>query len=325
MASGIWASLRIDLYNPPMYAELGRITVFCFAASYAVGLALEVLRLFQARPALRWLALGFTSAGLIAHSIYVAVNPLPLQTAFGSLIFLAWILAVFCVYGAVHHSRLAWELFVLPVVLGLVLLSQVFPDGTPHEHVGPTWRAAGLRRPALLARAARRADAAGRGRRLRRLCGQRHVSGAAASPQNQATAGPGSAMLSLERLESMNRRAIVLAFPLLTAGLLVAVGSDAEAARQLARAGRTRRSSARRLCGSSSPFCCYLRYGIHAGGRQVAWLTIVAFGLLLLALVAGSPLHAGGARHDALLAVGMQLPRHAGGRARTAGLRRRQA
>ena len=109
-----------------MPAEFGRITVFCFAATYAVALGLELLRQFQARPALRWLALSFACAGLIAHSLFVAVNPLPLQTAFGSLIFLAWILAVFCVYGAFHHKRLAWELFVLPLVLGLVLLAQIF-------------------------------------------------------------------------------------------------------------------------------------------------------------------------------------------------------
>ena len=36
-----------------------------------------------------------------------------------------------------------------------------------------------------------------------------------------------------------------------------------------------------------------LRYGIHAGGRQVAWLTILAFGLLLLALMTAHPFAAG--------------------------------
>src|SRR5579862_6963151 len=122
-----------------MAAELGRITVFCFGASYAVALFLELVRLFQARPALRWLALGFTAAGLVAHTAFVAVNPLPLQTPFGSLIFLAWILAVFCFYGACHHRRLAWEIFVLPLVLGLVLLAQAFPAGSPPQPSQTGW------------------------------------------------------------------------------------------------------------------------------------------------------------------------------------------
>jgi ABC-type uncharacterized transport system permease subunit len=38
----------------------------------------------------------------------------------------------------------------------------------------------------------------------------------------------------------------------------------------------------------------YLRYGIRAGGRQVALLTIVAFALMLAALVAVHPFLPGG-------------------------------
>ena len=78
---------------------------------------------------MRWLTLACTGAGLVAHTAFVAVHPLPLQTSFGSLIFLAWILAVFCLYGSIHHRRLAWGLFVLPLVLGLLALAEVFPEG----------------------------------------------------------------------------------------------------------------------------------------------------------------------------------------------------
>ena len=35
----------------------------------------------------------------------------------------AWVLAVFYLYGSLHHTRLAWAVFVLPVVIGLVGLA----------------------------------------------------------------------------------------------------------------------------------------------------------------------------------------------------------
>src|SRR5439155_20454918 len=117
---------------------LGRITVFCFAASYAVALVLELLHQFRPRPLLRLVALGSAGAGLVAHTVFVAVNPLPLQTSFGSLIFLAWILAVFCFYCSIHHRRLAWGLFVWPVVLGLIGLAEI-TEGSPRRQTEPTW------------------------------------------------------------------------------------------------------------------------------------------------------------------------------------------
>src|SRR5438094_3647954 len=133
-----WRARGRRAYNRLMPADLGKITVFCFAASYAVALAAELLQQFLQRPPLRWLALGFATAGLVAHTAYVAVNPLPLQTSFGSLIFLAWILAVFCWFGSIHHRRLTWGLFVWPLVLALIGLAEV-TEGSPQRPTEPTW------------------------------------------------------------------------------------------------------------------------------------------------------------------------------------------
>src|SRR5262249_30263961 len=98
-----------------MLSVVERITIFCFAASYGVALALELWHLFQPRPILRLVSLGFGAAGLLAHTFFVVVQPLPLASPHGSLLFLAWILAVFYFYGSIHHARLAWGLFVLPL------------------------------------------------------------------------------------------------------------------------------------------------------------------------------------------------------------------
>src|SRR5580704_17223725 len=102
------------------------ITRFCFGASYAAALGLELAQLLRPRPALRAVALLFGFAGLFAHTIFLAVQRPTLQSTYGSLLFLAWVLAVFYLYGTVHHRRVAWAIFVLPLVLGLVVLSGYF-------------------------------------------------------------------------------------------------------------------------------------------------------------------------------------------------------
>ena len=248
------ANVAGKLYLEIMPAEFGRITVFCFAASYAVAFGLELLRLFQARPALRWLALGFTAAGLLAHSIFVVVNPLPLQTAFGSLIFLAWILAVFCIYGDFHHRRLAWEIFVLPLVLGLVLLAQVFDAGAPPFPSDPGWGWYAFEgkhfwpifHGSLMLLAAV-------GVSVGFLASVMYLVQTYRLKTKQMP-GQGLRLWSLERLEAMNRRAIVLVFPLLTAGLLVAAAEMLEKPNGSQGLENTKVVSTIAVCGSSLRF-----------------------------------------------------------------------
>jgi ABC-type transport system involved in cytochrome c biogenesis permease subunit len=276
-----------------MPAELGHITVFCFAASYAVAFGLELLGMLVARPALRWLSLGFTAGGLIAHSVFVAVNPLPLETSFGSLIFLAWILAVFCFYGACHHRRLAWEIFVLPLVLGLVLLAQLFPAGSPARPSQAEWELFALGGKSfwpifhgILMLLAAVGICVGFVASVMYLVQTYRL-------KMKRMPGKGLRLWSLERLEAMNRRAVVLAFPLLTAGLLVA------AAQMLGMPDSGRGLENWKVVSTVAlwvvfAILLYLRYRVHAGGRQFALLTIVAFALMVSALIAVHPFSPGG-------------------------------
>src|SRR5688500_14851139 len=126
-----------------MPASLSRVTVFCFAASYAVALALELWHAYRPRPILRYASLGFGAAGVFAHALFVVFQPLPLASSFGSLLFLALILAVFYFYGALHHDKLAWGVFVLPLVLGLVILAILFSPSRGEEE--PTTAGFGFR------------------------------------------------------------------------------------------------------------------------------------------------------------------------------------
>src|SRR5439155_24157515 len=42
---------------------------------------------------------------------------------FGLMLFLSWIIAIFYLYGAIHHKHFAWSIFALPLVLGLLALA----------------------------------------------------------------------------------------------------------------------------------------------------------------------------------------------------------
>jgi ABC-type transport system involved in cytochrome c biogenesis permease subunit len=271
---------------------LGKVTAFCFAASYGVALALELLQLLRPRPILRVLSLGFGGAGLLAHTIYVWVNPLPLETAFGSLVFLAWVLAIFYLYGSLHHRRFAWGLFVLPLVLGLVALAELF-----HRPAGPrapavSWELLSLHGKqfwpvlhGLLLLLAAVGVCVGFVASVMYLVQVYRL-------RKKMSPGRGVRLLSLERLEAMNRRAVLIAFPLLTAGLLVGLGlllHNGESA-----SGYVRILS---MVGLWLVFAIllYLRYRVHARGQRMALLTIVAFALLLASLVSVHPFAPGGA------------------------------
>src|SRR5688572_2021696 len=111
-----------------------RVTLFCFAASYAVALGLELWHLVRPRPIHRLLANFFGGAGLLAQTIYLAVQRPPLGLQYGLLLVLAWVLAVFYLSESLHHGRQPWGIFVLPVLLILVLLAAFF--GPRAEEVG---------------------------------------------------------------------------------------------------------------------------------------------------------------------------------------------
>jgi ABC-type transport system involved in cytochrome c biogenesis permease subunit len=274
-----------------MAAIIERTTVFCFAASYGVALVLELWHLLAPRPIARLVGLGFGAAGLLAHTFYLLAQPMDLATPASSLLLLAWILAVFYLYGSIHHYRHAWGLFVLPLVLGLVVLAAIVPvspssEGAPNsgeqsllaDFAGP--RFWGLVHGVLVLLAGVGISVAFVASvmylvQVRRL-------------RAKSALGHGVKMMSLERLEAMNRKAILWAFPLLTAGLIVGAV--------------LRWHQGNLLVGWESPkivsalglWCVfaillYLRYGAHARGRQVALLTLLAFAIMICALL--SPVH----------------------------------
>lgn len=260
------------------------ITTFCFGASYTVALALELVQLIKPRPVLRLVGIGFGAAGLLAHSLFLFVQvPADLAQRYWSMLFLAWIVAVFYLYGAIHHRQQAWGVFVLPVVLGLIGLAGVAP---PEDGVDRSW-------PSVLEdfRGERFWGSIHGGLLLLASVGvcvgfvasvmyliQAHRLRAKMPPDS------GLKLLSLERLEAMNRRAVNLAFPLLTIGVIVGL------VLMIHRYDQLQGWADPKILGSVGlwvvvALLLYLRYGYHLRGRRLAQLTIAAFVLLLVTLV----------------------------------------
>ncbi len=264
------------------------IKIFCFGASYAVAFALELLYLFRPRPIFRLVGNGFGCAGLLAHTYFILDKRLLLAEPYASLLFLAWILAVFYLYGAFHHNNVTWGVFVLPLVLALTILgslslrAQEIPRGFALE---PLFSLRGERFwgqfHGTLVLLAGVGICVGFIASIMYLV-QVHRLKAKVPP------GRGMRMLSLERLENMNRRAIILAFPLLTVGLIVGVVLGIQGQSSFVNWTNPKLMS---IVGLWVVFAIllYLRYASHARGQRVAVWTIIAFGLLVLSLV--SPVH----------------------------------
>jgi ABC-type uncharacterized transport system permease subunit len=262
-----------------MPAFLERVTVFFLAASYGVALALEFWHLVQPRPILRYCAIGFGAAGVLAHVFYLAVQPISLAAPAGSLLLLALVLAVFYVYGSIHHRHVAWGLFVLPLILGLVVLAWVLPPPASSEGVASVWTGVSFWGMAhgILVMLAAVGISVGFVASVMYFV-QAHRLRAKLPPS------PGMKMLSLERIETMQRRAILWAFPLLTVGLLVGL---VLLAHQGAWADAWNSPLILSTLGLWLVFAVllYLRYGVHVRGKQAAAWTMVAFAFLIVSLV----------------------------------------
>ena len=273
-------------------SPLQGITHACFGLSYLCAFLLELARLLW--PGVGWRAAGlvFGVAGVVAHSAYLLINQPTPAAPYGSLLLLAWVLALFYLYGTVHHAKQAWAVFVLPVVIGLVGLSLALVAATPEATAFsvPGWAAGdrlwGMVHGVLIFLASVGVSVSFlasvmyliQARRLRR----------------KVAPGRGMPMLNLERLETMNRRALNWAFPMLTAGLLVgtillqhghALGDNVLSLKVLSTAGLW----------LVFLVLLYLRYGAHVPARRLALFSIGAFALLIVALVASHPFAAGGA------------------------------
>ena len=256
--------------------NLDRISIYCFAACYTLAFVLELGELLRPGRPLRWLRRALAAAGLVAHTAYIASNAMPLQGGHSVVMLLSLILAVYHPSGTFHYQRTAWGLFVLPVILLLVALARWQPQSLapivpPPEQGQQIWVWLHL---------------------VFLLFGQVGLCVAFMASlmylvkwsqlRRKSVLGASVPMPNLERLETIHRRAVNLAFPLFTCGLLIGfllmlqTGSMRWSDSKLVTAG---------LLWIVFALLMLVRYLLHVRGRWVALLTILAFGFLLAALV----------------------------------------
>ena len=264
---------------PPMSDLLIHISTSCFAASYLLAFGCELARLRWPSVTLRWVGLAWGGIGLFTHSVFLAVHHPSPAAAYGATLAVAWVLAVFSLYGSLHAPRRAWAVFILPMVLGLVALAVFAVSSTDKTAVLGDKLWATVHGLFVLLAAV--------GVCVGCLASVMYLIQADRLRRKLPPLGRMN-LLSLERLEQMSRRAVNLAFPLLTVGLLL----GAVLLRQYHDLADNWFSL--KVLGTVGLWAVfgvlmYLRYAAGVSGRRLAWLTIAAFGLMLVVLLAAHP------------------------------------
>jgi ABC-type uncharacterized transport system permease subunit len=270
---------------------IDRLSVLCFAGTYSLALLAELARFFV-RSGIRWYAAtGLMALGWLVQTAFLAnlalKNPMVLVTTpFESVVVLSWIVALIGLYLMVRSPRqVATGMFVLPLVLGLIIIAGWF---APRES---DWLECGgmiafwgtVHGIFLLGGAVFTCVAFFAGLmylvQMRRLKAKRPLRFGLALP-------------SLEQSERINRGAITIAFPLLTFGLLIGMILSVTARyddNTVAMAHKLRWTDPKVL----SALLMWLVFAVllHARfrpamrGKSVMVLTIVAFGFLVFTWV----------------------------------------
>ncbi|MGE3822011.1 MAG: inner membrane protein YpjD [Isosphaeraceae bacterium] len=265
-----------------------RLTVLCFAGTYALALAGELAR-FVVRTPLRWyVTLGLTLLAWVVQTVYLATHAggggLPFATRFDSLMMLSWVFAAIALYLMVHSPRAAVGTFVLPIVLALTVIAGI--TGATEPDWGGAWSDAtafwgmvhGL---FLLAGAVSTCLAFAAG--LMYLAQARRLK--AKRPSRR-----GFSLPSLEQSERLNRGAVAVAFPLLTFGLLIGVVLSLSVGRGGGGQGAALRWTDPKVVSALITWVVFAallhaRFRPAMRGRGVVLLTIVAFAFLVFTWV----------------------------------------
>jgi len=273
--------------------RLAGVTVFCFFASYALALAADWARASAWKSWARITTLLFAAAGFVAHTAFLlnrsaAANLPPLLGSSQDwLLVLAWLMVLSYLVLTTFDRELAIGLFVLPLVILMCAASWLVNDArTAGLDALRGWK---LLHASLLV-LGMLGVLVGFVIALMYVVQQRRL-------KHREPAQPGMRIPSLDRLARLNRWAVLLAFPLLTLGVLTGVGlavmgEAAKANVQLEGSGLLRVLFADPVvvghlavwAAMAALFVWLLTSG-RTAGRQVALLTLWAGGFLLVTLL----------------------------------------
>jgi ABC-type uncharacterized transport system permease subunit len=267
---------------------MDKLTVLCFAGTYALALLAEIAR-FAARlreAAGRVAPAALAALGWAVHTAYLGNlaaqrRAVPVTTAFESLLVLGWVLAAIALYLMARGGRANAA---GPIVLGLTLADLTVaalwaPRGGSWEGLGGWMRFWGAVHGIFLLLGAVCTC-------LAFVFGLTYLA-QARRLKLKRPAGRGVALPSLEQSERWNRSAITLAFPLLTAGLLIGLGLTIAAHRAGGVGLAWTDPKVLSMVAVWFVFAALLhaRFRSEWRGRRVMVLTVVAFAFLAFAMV----------------------------------------
>jgi len=270
-----------------------RLSVLCFGGTYGLALLCDLARFAVRWPGRWWATLGLTSLAWIVQTAYLGnltlVNhQLPVTTAFESMIVLSWVLAGVGLYLIVRAPRpVAVGMFVLPLVLGLVMIAGFWAPREDWLH--PRWSGATVfwgTAHGLLYLVGAVGSCVGAAAGLMFLAQSHRL-------KHKRPPRFGFALPSLEQSERVNRAAITVAFPFLTAGLVVGLALEVVAEQTgMPRVGW----SDPKVVGGVAMWLVFAillhaRFRPEMRGRRVMLLTLVAFVSLAIATVGVDLLH----------------------------------
>jgi ABC-type uncharacterized transport system permease subunit len=276
---------------------LSHVGIICFAASYAIVLAMEVSRLLFRSGIRGAIMLAWAGAGLFAHTAYLyyrAANTtgVPLSSWQDWYLVAAWVLMAVYLYLLYFYPRTSIGLFLLPIVLGLIGIATFAASATafPREPASKVWGA--IHGASLAAAAVSMLVGFAAGVmylwQMRRLKQKRPL-------------GQGLRLPSLEWLQRINQRAIIIAMILLGIGVLGGVILNSINHRP----GQEQLPLYDPLILSTLTMFFWLLAAVVVSqvfmttwrGRKVAYLTLISFVFLVAALALGLSLktqHGGG-------------------------------
>jgi ABC-type uncharacterized transport system permease subunit len=260
------------------------ISITCFLASYAVALALEVSRLFFRSGVRGALMVGFSAAGLLAHTLYLAHRAAtnaasPLSSELDFYLVAAWVLAVVYLYLTFYHPQHRMGLFVLPAVLVFVISARLFADPRPFPKTTASYWWGAIHGICLLLGTV--AVTVGFLTGVMYLLQARRL-------KKKLPPGQGLRLPSLEWLQRMNARTIALAALTLTGGFLAGIVLNLINARQGSGVPWTDPvilSSSFLMVWMIVAWLFNHLYKPAQQGRKVAYLTVASFIFLVIALV----------------------------------------
>lgn len=264
------------------------VNIICFSASYVVAFVLELTRLYGRTMLGRAVMLGFAFAGFVAHTLYLLARsnqahlPPLLSSTHDWLLVLAWMAILFYLFLSILDAELPAGLFLLPVVLLLISSAYLVSNGPStqlardldtHRDALRSWK---MLHSAMLVLGLVGVIIAFA---LSMMYLVQHY-----RLKHKQALQNGIAFPSLARLARWNWWATVVSVPLLTLGMLTGV----ELKLMSSKAPDAIAWSDPIIVGSAIAwfvmmvFFCWLVWTPRSTGKQVAWLTICAFGFLLV-------------------------------------------